>query len=142
MIPTAKFAGFAFVLAFLNGAMASETATLSPKQAFKIYCQLEQSKKILVRYEIEDGYYLYKTKFKFELPSKQDGLSEPLFSLGEQYTDEFFGDMEVFRKKVEISMTLITDFNGPFELRVTAQGCSDHGICFLPFVEIIEMYRF
>jgi hypothetical protein len=43
-------------------------------------------------------------------------------------TDEFFGDVETYRKEVAIRLP-VEGAQGALKLLVTSQGCADTGVC-------------
>ncbi len=88
---------------------------------------------LLVQWNIEPAYYLYRDNFKFELT---DGRGKPLaFDLvrspGEEKEDEFFGRVQVHYFNAEQTLSPLPA--QPFTLALTSQGCADAGLCYPPW---------
>jgi len=86
-----------------------------------------------VRFEIAEGYYLYRHAFDF-IPST-DGLALGGARIpdGDPYSDEFFGDVEIYRGDVEVTLPIeARPATGAPALEVRYQGCADLGVCYPP----------
>jgi len=129
-----------FLLLLLAGGPAlAEEPLLKPDQAFGISSRTEGSN-IVVRWEIADGYYLYRSKFRFDTNDDRITLGMPELPEGEIKKDPFFGDIEIYRGSVEVPIPV--HFNGSerpelIELDVRSQGCADIGICFPPHTQTL-----
>ena len=129
-----------FLLLLLTGGPAlAEEPLLKPDQAFGISSRTEDSN-IVVRWEIADGYYLYRSKFRFDTNDPRVTLGIPDLPPGEIKKDPFFGEIEIYRNSVEV--TIPVHYNGNerpelIELNVRSQGCADIGICFPPHTQTL-----
>lgn len=126
-----------FVLFFSVSLAATEKELLKPEQAFRASADSIAPDLIQLSWDIEDAYYLYKDRFKFNSGTEGIELGEPVFPKGKFKHDEFFGDMEVFYKKVHISIPLIfTSDNAAdythMDINTVSQGCADAGLCYPP----------
>ncbi|CAM3917473.1 protein-disulfide reductase DsbD [Vreelandella rituensis] len=79
-----------------------------------------------------EGYYLYRHQFAVESLDKAVTLGEPQLPEGNFTTDEFLGDVYVFRDTLVFETPLQDSHSGPFELQLTFQGCADAGLCYPP----------
>ena len=62
---------------------------------------------LLVRWDIAEGYYLYRDKFKVKLTEGNDvTLGSPSLPPGETKHDEFFGDVQIFHHEAEMRVPL------------------------------------
>ncbi|MBI2752230.1 MAG: protein-disulfide reductase DsbD [Betaproteobacteria bacterium] len=85
-----------------------------------------------VRFAIADGYYMYREKFRFALEDPgRAKLGTPEFPRGEKKKDEFFGEVETYRKQVAIRLP-VEGAADTLKLVVTSQGCADIGVCYVP----------
>ena len=108
----------------------SADGLLEPEKAFRFSAQAHDGA-VDVRFTIADGYYLYRDKFRFELQGNpQVRLGAPELPPGQRYKDQFFGDVEIYRKDVRIRVP--AQGEGRFDLKVTSQGCADIGVCYVP----------
>jgi len=129
-----------FLLFLLAGGPAlAEEPLLKPDQAFGISSRTEGSD-IVVRWEIADGYYLYRSKFRFDTNDTRVTLGTPDLPPGEIKKDPFFGEIEIYRNSVEARIPV--HYSGSerpelIELDVRSQGCADIGICFPPHTQTL-----
>lgn len=85
-----------------------------------------------LHFKIEDGYYLYQKRLKF------DGLAadqQPTLPAAMNHRDEFFGDSPVYRGELE----LLLPATASGELRLGWQGCADAGLCYPPQTRLIDL---
>ena len=122
---------FAFLLfLFMQVTAVHADELLEPEQAFKFSAQLLDSNHIEVRYQIADGYYLYRNKFKFNLNGAN--LGTPVFPAGKIKNDPTFGSVEAYHHEVRISLPFTRTTNNVITLKSTAQGCAEAGVCYTP----------
>ena len=117
-------------LAMLAAQAASPQDLLEPEQAFRFSARVLAGDAIEVRFEIADGYYMYRERFKFAAQNAR--LGNPELPAGVRKKDEFFGDTEVYRKEVRIRLPVAPGAGDPLKLAVTSQGCADIGVCYVP----------
>ena len=102
---------------------------LDPELAFKFSARMVDGHTLAVTYQIADGYYMYRERFKFAASGAT--LGAPSIPAGKIHFDETFQkNVETYRKSVTITIPVNTA--GPFTLSSTAQGCSDKGLCYSP----------
>jgi thioredoxin:protein disulfide reductase len=103
---------------------------LEPEKAFRFSARALDGA-VEVQFAIADGYYMYREKFRFAAEGNPGvRLGRPEFPSGTRHRDEFFGEMETYRKQVRILIP--AEGQGRFDLRVTSQGCADVGVCYVP----------
>ena len=83
------------------------------------------------RWEIADGYYLYRDKFRLDSETPGVKLGEVAFPPAKTKSDPNFGDTEVYYKGVKLTAPLI-DGSGEAQIRLTYQGCAESGLCYPP----------
>jgi thiol:disulfide interchange protein DsbD len=102
---------------------------LDPAVAFKFKAAMQDGATIAVTYQIADGYYMYRDRFKFTASGATLGL--PAIPPGKIKFDETFQkDVETHRG--ELTITIPVQSGGPFTLLASSQGCSDKGLCYSP----------
>ena len=114
---------------------------LEPEKAFRLSVRALDPATLEVHYQIADGYYLYREKFRFaaepRLPSPAGAaaltikLGKPEFPAGHVKQDEFFGRVETYRKDLFIRIPVEGGVQ-QLKLLVTSQGCADVGVCYVP----------
>ena len=122
----------AWVLLAIAGVAAAADDLLEPEKAFRMSTRALDATSLEVRFAIADGYYMYRDKFRFALEGATGArLGAPEFPRGTKKTDEFFGEMETYRKDVAIRIPL-EGAAATLQLVVTSQGCADIGVCYVP----------
>ncbi len=116
---------------FATPAIAIDEADLLPvDRAFVLAADADAPDSIAIRWQIADGYYLY--KHRISVQSDAGFAARPLqLPKGKAYTDEFFGKVETYRG------TLVATLPGRASgarttLKIKYQGCADAGICYPP----------
>lgn len=130
------------MLVFANQALAQSTPEplfndaptfLKVDEAFGFdYEQTEN--KLIIRWTIAEGYYLYKKQFK--TATKGVTLSEPSFPESQQIEDEFFGLSDVFFDDMEMVYT-IDAAQKDASVKIRFQGCASAGLCYPPTTQVV-----
>jgi thioredoxin:protein disulfide reductase len=111
---------------------ASQPTLLPPDQAFRLSARALDPSTLEVRFDIADGYYLYRDRLAFRVTPLSAGRAE--LPPGKVKHDAFFGDVETYRGAVVVRLPLARA-GQPGE-RVTlptdSQGCADVGVCYPP----------
>jgi thiol:disulfide interchange protein DsbD len=107
---------------------------LLPDQAFRISGRALDAHNVLVSWDIEDGYYMYRSKFKVRSETPEIEAGSPKTPDAEIKQDDFFGEVEVYRGSVEVRVPVKrADRSGnTLNLEATSQGCADAGFCYPP----------
>jgi thioredoxin:protein disulfide reductase len=124
----ALFLLLALFAALPAGAQFKADELLEPEKAFRFSARVVDDA-VEVRFTIADGYYMYRERFRFD--AKGEGrLGKPDFPPGIAHKDEFFGEMQIYRKDVRIRIP--AQGSGRLDLSVVSQGCADIGVCYVP----------
>lgn len=113
---------------------ATEEDLLEPGKAFALSVRARDAETVEAQWTIADGYYLYREKFKFESLDPAVRLQPAQIPAGIKKHDDFFGEVETYRKGVRVALPIARDNGGPqtVKLRITSQGCADIGVCYPP----------
>ena len=113
---------------------ASEPELLEPDKAFRFSARMLDARSVEVRYDIAPGYYLYRAKFRFAAEPQSVHLGQPAMPAGKIKKDDFFGDVEIYRGDLRITVPLEDAGASPpqFKLKAASQGCADIGVCYAP----------
>lgn len=113
---------------------------LPPDQAFAVSAKAGQDDLLTVSWDIADGYYLYRHKFRFASKTPGVDLGEPAFPRGETKQDDFFGQVETYRDRLEVRLPLQrTSDAEDLALEVISQGCADIGVCYPPQTQNVQV---
>ncbi len=124
------FAGSAAALSLLGGTGSDEL--LAPEEAFRTSVAVVDGK-IEVTQDIEDGYFVYRDKFRVESDHADIGALNLPHGVRKQ--DEFFGEVETFRNRVAFNADIAADTATRATVTVVSQGCADAGVCYPPMTE-------
>jgi thiol:disulfide interchange protein DsbD len=122
-------------------AQSDEADYLLPEQAFPVEAQTEDPDNVTIRWRIAEGYYLYRTKFRFTTSTPGVTLGEPVMPAGKIKNDEFFGKVEIYRSGIEVKLPLKERPPEAFELKLQtrSQGCADAGLCYPPHTQNLSV---
>lgn len=87
-------------------------------------------------WQVKDGYYLYRKQISIT-PSQAD-IAEVKLPPGVWHEDEFYGKSEIYRKQLNIPVTVNQAASGA-TLTVTYQGCADAGFCYPPETKTVPL---
>ncbi|MGH8222726.1 MAG: protein-disulfide reductase DsbD N-terminal domain-containing protein [Woeseiaceae bacterium] len=113
---------------------------LEPEKAFRISARALDASSVEVEFKIASGYYMYRDRFRFATESGKP-LAEVEIPRGKIKEDEFFGKSETFRDLVKIRVPVSPEeaAKGSVILKVTSQGCSDIGVCYVPVEQTVRV---
>src|SRR5690554_840741 len=104
---------------------------MDPAKAFALEVEAQPDGALRVKWEIADGYYLYRDRFEAKTA---EGKTLPFdMERGEVINDPYFGEVEIFHARAEAALPATT---GPITL--SWQGCQEDGICYAPQTETID----
>jgi thiol:disulfide interchange protein DsbD len=114
-----------------NFTVAHADEFLDPEVAFKFSARALDATTLEARWQIADGYYMYRDKFRFELVGAT--LGAPQLPAGKVKEDENFGKVEIYRKDVRVALPIQrTPGAVSVTLKAVSQGCADAGLCYTP----------
>lgn len=140
-------AALAVVVFCLSGFSAAHAIDakdlLPPDRAYAFSARSLAADMVRVEWRIADGYYLYRDKLRFESGQTAVGLGMPVLPPPtETKTDEFFGEMAIYRGTLTVDIPLLRGRDDPtsqFTLRAHSQGCADVGVCFPPHTQTANL---
>lgn len=97
----------------------------------------QEGEQLFLKWQVADGYYLYKKQYKFV--EKNVNVSAPEFiSEAVQIEDEYFGISDVFFNALEIKHNVyFAKQDG--SLKVRYQGCAEAGLCYPPTTKVVYL---
>ena len=109
---------------------------------------------IVVGFEVEDGYYLYRDKLAFNAQAqagKQSGslidtlgpqtvIGDPIYQNAQKIEDDYFGEQFVFRQQTQITLPYTAAASSAqIDLAIKYQGCADIGLCYPPITTLLPV---
>jgi thiol:disulfide interchange protein DsbD len=132
LLDHARLAALALLAAAAFGSASAEPQFLPPQQAYEYQATYAQGE-LVVRFDIEPGYYLYRDRLGFESTTPGVTLSTPNLPVGEDHEDEYFGRQVIYRGEPVVSAKVSFDGSPrPFDVTLKLQGCADAGLCYPP----------
>lgn len=113
--------------------LTQEEEFLKVDEAFVLSAALAQDGALKVRWDMPDGYYLYRHQFDFKAKHpEQVTLGEAQIPAGKQKVDDYFGEVEVYYHSAEAVLPMESKPGVNTQIGVTYQGCADAGLCYPP----------
>ncbi|MBK8957973.1 MAG: protein-disulfide reductase DsbD [Proteobacteria bacterium] len=114
--------------------LAGQRDFLPPDQAFVLTESSAADGRLVLRWDIQPGYYLYRDKFKVTAATPGLVLGEARLAEGETKQDPEFGAVKIFKHAAEVSVPISARPAGGemLEAEVRYQGCAEDGICYPP----------
>lgn len=129
------FAMLTLVGMTLTGLVTPAVAAQTPlemDQAFKVSVEQAADDRAVIRWTINDGYYLYRDYLSAE---DSAGNKLELQTLpGKVKDDPNFGSTEIYYSTATASV-----LNAPQRFRLTYQGCQEDGLCYPPTTKVVDM---
>ncbi|MEI6066918.1 MAG: protein-disulfide reductase DsbD N-terminal domain-containing protein [Methylococcaceae bacterium] len=114
---------------------------MQPDDAFQFTTTVNKADPLLLSWDIANGYYLYRHKIK--VVSLTDGIkvSEQFFPASQTKHDKFFGDVDIYRDRLEVEILLQRQEPtlNKLMLEVTFQGCAEAGVCYMPIQKTLSL---
>jgi len=121
-------------LSNIFSSVSSGNEVLHPDDAFKVDVIIVSNEKLLLKWQIEPGYYLYKDKFSTSANDSSVLYGDYIFPLGKLKDDLAFGEVEVYYNENQVLVPFSREDNNIKELsiNITYQGCKEGSICYPP----------
>ncbi|MEM1434486.1 MAG: protein-disulfide reductase DsbD [Pseudomonadota bacterium] len=112
--------------------LEDEPEFLPVDQAFRFSAETNAEGDLVARWQMPDGYYLYRHQFGVEAaPATGLELGEARIPPGKKKVDEYFGEVEVYYHQAELAAA-VSGGRGVQTVAVNYQGCADYGLCYPP----------
>lgn len=140
-----KLALRGLLLALLSLAAASAGLTaepLPPDQAFRLTVSVRGPNTLIAELAPAPEHYLYKSKVSFAVKNASGVMIRQVqLPAGEVKNDPFFGQMEVYRKPIQVEIVLDrTPKAKNLTLLARYQGCNEKiGICYPPIDKSFDL---
>lgn len=114
---------------------------LPEDQAFKFAALAAGSDRLLIRFEVAPGYYLYRDKTVLRLEAEGARLGTPQWPPAQDHEDAHFGKVAVYFQSPEVNVPVVRTQEGAQRVTVHAefQGCKDLGICYPVMRRAVEL---
>jgi thiol:disulfide interchange protein DsbD len=123
------------LILFIPLLVQAEEELLEPEKAFALSASMTDAQTIRAEWAIADGYYMYRNNFAFKPLSEGVEFGTPEIPAGKIKNDEFFGEIEIFKKSVGMEVPLLSSHEPGSQITVNfiGQGCNEPmGVCYPP----------
>ncbi len=123
---------------FFTAAIAAAKSPIAADKAFQFSVDARNPAYLTLKWKIEPGYYLYKSRFSFKVLSPAEAtLGAVEMPKGIEKMDDILGKHFVYEKQLSLKLP----FNNPtqklLEVQVSYQGCAEWGFCYPPIAKNI-----
>lgn len=115
----------------------AEPEFLHPDEAFALSVTAPAPGRLEARFEIAEGYYLYRDKTAFAVPAP--AALEYVLPPGEPKDDPLFGAVEVYPEETAVVLSLTGAAAAAVMLEARYQGCAEKGVCYPPQVRSLRV---
>lgn len=112
-------------------AWAGNDDFLPPEQAFALTTRVLDAHSVELKFDVADGYYLYRERLSLEARPAVGALQMELPAGKVKFDENFQKEVEIYRRGLTLRVAL-PQVTQPFVLSVTSQGCADKGLCYQP----------
>ncbi len=131
---TASAGGFGDRLGQIFDSKPDSDEILHPEVAFRFFPEAYTDGKLVINWEIEPGYYLYRDKLSFSSASPGIELDAARLPAGKSKDDPVFGVVEVYYSDNGTSITMRSTDGWPdmLDIGIAFQGCKEDSVCYPP----------
>jgi len=110
---------------------------LPPDQAFRLDVRAEAPDRVVLKWVIAPGYYLYQSRLKFATTTAGVTLGKADLPAGVTKHDEYFGEQVIYHDLLTAHLPVARgpQPNATLGLNVTYQGCAVAGLCYPPITK-------
>ena len=126
-----RVAAVGLLLATAVSAWAGNDDFLPAEQAFALSARVVDAHSVELKFDVPDGYYLYRERLGFEARPAVGELKIELPPGKVKFDENFQKEVETYRHGLTLRVDL-PQASAPFTLSVSSQGCADKGLCYPP----------
>ena len=125
------------------GGSSGSDEILNPDVAFTYEARVSNPNLINLQWQVEDGYYLYRDKFKFSVSEGKAQIDQSQLKLpaGKVKQDPAFGEVEINTGEFLIDLPLqrSSKEQSATTLEIHYQGCKDESVCYPPITKFLSL---
>lgn len=132
-----------FLMCLICQWATAETTQPSPlpvDQAFPLKVWSPSLKTVIVEWDVQPGYYLYKDRIHI-MPADNNPvrLGAPQFPPPQEHSSPILGKFSAFEGITQVKIPLLAAPTGNFSLQVQYQGCAQKGYCYPPQTRMMNV---
>jgi thioredoxin:protein disulfide reductase len=131
--PKFHWSGWLLFFFLISAWAASPVQPLAVDQAFPLKIWSPDSQTVVVQWDIQPGYYLYKDRIQIGLAENSPGkLGAPRFPASVEHENPVLGRFAAYDSLVQTPIPVLSAPATKLTLQVNYQGCSKQGYCYPP----------
>ncbi|MEQ8288426.1 MAG: protein-disulfide reductase DsbD [Gammaproteobacteria bacterium] len=113
---------------------AGSDEILHPEIAFQFFPEAAENGELIVSWQIEPGYYLYRDKLAFSSSHPDVSFGNVVLPPGKAKDDPVFGEVQVYYNDNGVSVPLLAGAELPavLDMVIAFQGCKEDSVCYPP----------
>ncbi|EFL92735.1 Thiol:disulfide interchange protein [Candidatus Regiella insecticola LSR1] len=115
----------------------AEQNEFMPSQRAFAFDFKQQDNQLVLHWQIQPGYYLYRQQLK--IVPQQAMLGAFVIPEGISYQDEFYGAIPIFKQELTVTLPITRAAEGS-HIQVTYQGCAAARFCYPPETRTIPLH--
>ena len=138
--PAASGGGFSLKRMLGGGGTPKDGTFLPMDEAFILSTSSSSPDRVTLRWDVADGYYLYRDKVKVTVADGTATLGAPQMPEGKLHVDEYFGEQVVYYGELVMNVPVAAAAGTrEIALDVAYMGCADAGLCYPPTVKRVTV---
>jgi thiol:disulfide interchange protein DsbD len=138
--PAASGGGFSLKRMLGGGGTPKDGTFLPMDEAFILSTSSSSPDRVTLRWDVADGYYLYRDKVKVTVADGSATLGAPQMPEGKLHVDEYFGEQVVYYGELALNVPVAAAAGTrEIALDVAYMGCADAGLCYPPTVKRVNV---
>jgi thioredoxin:protein disulfide reductase len=128
------------LLLMLVSALAAPISPLPVDQAFPLKVWSPDPQTIVVEWNIQPGYYLYKDRIQVQ--AADDGAAELgklRFPEATEHDNPILGHFSAYDKPLQLGIPVLSARTPHVELQIKYQGCAEQGYCYPPQTRLMSV---
>ncbi len=118
----------------------TQPSPLPVDQAFPLKAWSPNLKTVIVEWNVQPGYYLYKDRIHIMAADNNPvRLGAPQFPPSQVHSSPILGKFSAFEGITQVKIPLLSQPTGNFSLQVQYQGCAQKGYCYPPQNRIMNV---
>ncbi len=131
-----RWIGWLLLLRFVSAIAASPTP-LPVDQAFPLKIWSPDPQTIVVEWNIQPGYYLYKDRI--EVSAADAELGRLRFPAATEHDNPILGHFSAYERPLQLGIPVLSARTPHFELQIKYQGCAAQGYCYPPQTRLVNV---
>jgi thioredoxin:protein disulfide reductase len=129
-----------FLWLLMPAVWAASSEPLPADQAFPLKVWATDAQTVVVQWDIQPGYYLYKDRIQISAATPGEvSLGEPRWPAAVMHESPLLGRFPAYEGLTQVTVPLISAQTDRFALQIKYQGCAVKGYCYPPVTQSVTV---